>query len=358
MNRKLLWTILGLLVFGLIMLASAGVVDGQRKFGDSSYYFKHQLLYGVLPGLALMLLFSKIDYKLWRKLSLPILFGALTLLILVFIPGIGLTLKGARSWILVFGQTFQPAEFLKFALVVYFAAWFGGKEDRTNNWAYGIVPFLMVVGFIGILLMLQPDLGTLVVVVAIAMGVYFIAGVRLKDFTILALVGIVIFTALIVFEPYRLNRIKALINPAADPRGISYQVNQSLIAIGSGGLFGVGYGNSTQKHGFLPETIGDSIFAVIVEELGLFGGLVTLGLFVALCIFLSYIAKNTSDKFAKLYVMGIAIWIMTQTIINIAAISGIAPLTGLPLPFISYGGTALMALLASLGVVFNIAKKA
>jgi cell division protein FtsW len=340
------------------MLASAGVVDGQKKFGDSTYYFKHQFLFGVLPGLALMFLLSKVDYKIWRKTSLLILLIALALLVLVFVPGIGLTLKGARSWILIHGQTFQPAEFLKLALVIYFSAWFGGKEDRSRNFAQGVIPFLFVLGLIGILLMLQPDLGTLGIVTAIALGLYFIAGIRIKDFAILVLIGVIILGGLVAVAPYRINRVKALFDPASDPRGISYQVNQSLIAIGSGGLFGVGYGHSTQKQGFLPETIGDSIFAVIVEELGLAGGLVTIGLFMTLCWFLVSIAKGSGDKFARLYVMGITIWIMSQATINIAAVSGIGPLTGLPLPFISYGGTALIMLLASLGIVFNIAKKA
>ena len=278
-------------------------------------------------------------------------------MILVFVPGVGIEINNAKSWIQVGGQTFQPAEFLKIALVIYFAAWFGGRDERVRNWAYGIIPFFIVVGFIGLLLMLQPDLGTLIVVVAIAMGIYVVAGVRWKDFAVMALVGAIIFGGLIAAEPYRLNRIKTFLNPSIDPRGISYQLNQSLIAIGSGGLFGVGYGKSTQKFGFLPETVGDSIFAVISEELGLVGAGALISLFLLLAFFLTNIARQASDKFAKLYCMGIATWIMAQAFINIAAVTGLGPLTGLPLPFISYGGTAMLALLSSLGIVLNISRK-
>jgi len=358
MDKKLLWTTIILIVFGLIILSSAGIKDGQERFGSSYYYVKHQLLFAVLPGLAAMFILSKVDYRYWKKFSLPLLFLALGLMIMVFVPGIGLKINNAQSWIRIFGRTFQPAELLKITLVIYFAAWFGGRAERVRNWAYGIIPFFIVVGFIGLLLMLQPDLGTLIIVVAIAMGIYIVAGVKWKDFAIMALVGVLIFGSLIALEPYRLNRIKTFLNPSFDPRGASYQVNQSMISIGSGGLFGVGYGKSTQIYGsFLPEPVGDSIFAVVAEELGLVGAGSLIVLFLLQCFFLTNIARHASDKFAKLYVMGITTWIMAQTFINIAAATGLGPITGLPLPFVSYGGTAMFALLSSLGIVFNISKR-
>lgn len=358
MQRKLFWTTLILLVFGLIALSSAGIVDGQKRFGSAYYYVKHQVLFAVLPGLLAAFFLSRVDYKWWRKLSLPILFGALVLMILVFVPGIGLKLNNAQSWILVKGQTFQPAEALKLALVVYFAAWFGGRDERIRNWSHGIIPFFIVMGFVGLLLMLQPDLGTLLIVVAIAMGVYLIAGVRWKDLAIMILIGAVAFGAMIFVAPYRINRIKAFLNPSFDPRGASYQVNQSMIAIGSGGLFGVGLAKSTQNRGgFLPEPVGDSIFAIIAEELGLLGAGVLIGVFLLHTFFLTQVARRAHDKFAKLYVMGIATWIMSQAFVNIAAVSGVGPLTGLPLPFVSYGGTAMISLLMGMGIVMNIAKR-
>ncbi len=340
------------------MLSSAGIIDAQRKFGSSYYYVMHQFLFGVLPGVGLMLLLARIKYTRWRILALPILFAAFALTIFVFVPGIGITLNGARSWLRVLGYTFQPAEFLKIALIIYFAAWFSGRADRVRNWTYGIVPFFAVLGFAGFLLALQPDVGTLGVIVAIALGVYFVAGIDWKRFLVVLTIFIIAGAGMVVVAPYRLNRIKALINPAIDPGGISYQVNQSLIAIGSGGLFGRGFGHSTQKLGsFLPEPVGDSIFAIIGEELGLAGAVFTLALFGTLCFFLTAIARHAPDAFARLYTMGVTTWIMVQAIVNIAATSGVGPLTGLPLPFISFGGTALVALLASLGIVLNIAKR-
>ena len=359
MTKRLFWIVIIFIVFGLVMLSSAGVVEGNKRFGDSYYFARHQLLFGALPGLALMFALSRINYRFWEKTSWLVLIGALALLILVFVPSVGVTLNKARSWIRVFDYTFQPVEFVKLGLIIYLAAWFGGHDDRIKNWTYGLLPFFMVVGFIGVLLALQPDVGGLVVVTAIALGVYFMAGVSLRDFLIMAVVGVVAFGGLILAEPYRLDRIKTLVNPSIDPRGISYQVNQSLIAIGSGGIFGVGFQNSAQKKfGFLPEAVGDSIFAIIGEELGLVGAGATIALFLLLCFTLASIAKRTHDRFAKLYVMGMTTWIMAQAFVNIAAVSGIGPLTGIPLPFISFGGTALVALLAGLGIVFNVAKHA
>lgn len=356
MTRRLAWILGILVVFGLVMLSSAGTIEGQRRFGDAYYFVRHQLLFGVLPGLAAMYLLSRIPYLFWKKVSLILLAAGFGLMLLVFVSGLGLTLNGAESWVSVAGYTFQPVELLKLVLIIYLAAWCSGRDERTRKWAYGITPFLIVMGLAGALLVLQPDLGGLILIAVIGLGVYFLAGVPVRDLAIVVLVALVAVSALVAFEPYRLNRIKAFIDPSVDPRGISYQVNQSLIAIGSGGLWGVGYSDSTQKHGFLPETIGDSIFAIIAEELGLLGSLFTIGLFLALFHTLVSIAKASSDRFGRLYVLGVAVWITTQAFINIAAVSGIAPLTGLPLPFISYGGTATITLLAAMGIVWNLAR--
>ena len=358
MSKILLWNILILIIVGLAVLSSAGIIDAQKKFGSSYYYLNHQLLYGILPGLGLMYLLSKIDYKIWKKLSLLMLFGVLALMIMVFIPKFGLGLKGASRWLNIVGITFQPSELLKLSLVIYLAAWFGGRDQRLKNWVYGMAPFFLVLSFIAILLALQPDIGTLIVVSMIALGVYFVAGVSMKQFFAVILVLVIGVSALIWMEPYRFNRIKAYLDPSIDPRGISYQVNQSMIAIGSGGLFGVGFGKSAQKYGFLPEIVHDSIFAVVAEEIGFIGSIIIVSLFVSLCFILIQIAKNVPDKFGMLLVMGINIWVMSQAFINIAAISGLAPLTGIPLPFISYGGSAVIALLGGLGIVLNIARKA
>lgn len=345
-----------LIVFGLAVLSSAGIVDAQKRFGSSYYYFFHQLLYGITPGVILAYILSKINYKVWGKLSLIILLGALALMTLVFVSHFGFGAKGATRWLNIGGFVFQPAEILKLSLVIYLAAWFSGRHERTNHWLYGAAPFFIVLGFAGLLLALQPDIGTFIVVGFIGLGIYFVTGANLKLLGSILGIGVIILALLIGFKSYRLDRVLSFWNQNTDTRGISYHVNQAKIAIGSGGVFGVGFGHSTQKFGFLPEPVGDSIFAIIAEELGLVGSLVTVGLFVFLCFTLTQIATATIDPFGRLFVSGINIWIMVQTFINIAAIAGLAPLTGIPLPFISYGGTAIIALLAGLGIAFNVAR--
>ncbi len=357
MNKRLLIITLILIVFGLVVLSSAGIVDGQKKFGSPYYYLTHQLLYGVLPGLVLMFIFYLIDYRFWKKISLLVLTGSLALMIMIFMPTFGHGLKGASRWISLGVFSFQPSEILKLSLIIYLAAWFGNRDERSKKLSYSLVPFLMVLSFAALLLFLQPDIGTLIIVSFIALGIYFMAGFSYKQFAGILLVLFLGLAAIVVVEPYRFDRLKAFWDPSVDTKGISYQINQSLISIGSGGLLGVGYNKSSQKQGgFLPEVIGDSIFAIIAEELGLVGSALTIGLFGVLCFFLISIAKNASDKFGTLLVMGINIWIMSQAFVNIATISGLVPLTGIPLPFISYGGTALVVLLSGMGIVFNVAK--
>ncbi len=347
-----------ILIFGLVILSSAGIVEGQKKFGSSYYYLTHQLLYGVLPGLGLMFLLAKVDYKFWKKVSLIVLFGALILMMLVFMPKFGYGLKGATRWLSFGSFTFQPSEILKLSLIIYLAAWFGNKDERIRNWTYGTAPFLIVLSFVGVLLLLQPDIGTLIIVTLISAAIYFFAGSPMKHFLILGLLIVGALVTMVVVEPYRFDRLKTFVDPSIDPKGISYQVNQSMISIGSGGMFGVGFGKSTQKFGFLPEVINDSIFAVVAEELGFVGSIILLGMFVSFGVLLVWTANNITDKFGKLLIMGVASWVVGQAFINIAAISGLLPLTGIPLPFVSYGGTAMMTLLAGMGIVLNVAKKA
>lgn len=355
--RKRLFLIVGVLaIFGLAMLSSAGIVDAQKKFGSSYYYFFHQLLYGLVPGAIIAYVISRINYKIWGKLSLLILFGALILMTLIFVPSFGFGAKGATRWLNIAGIVFQPAEILKLSLIIYLSAWFGSRQERTRHWIYGAAPFFIVLGFATLLLALQPDIGTLIIVSIISLGMYFLAGVNLKHFGIIIGAGVAVLALLILFEPYRFDRLTAFVHPDKDTRGISYQVNQAKIAIGAGGVFGVGLGHSTQKLGFLPEVVGDSIFAVVAEELGLVGALIAVGFFVFLGFTLTQIALATADPFGRFLVNGVNIWIMSQAFVNIAAISGLAPLTGIPLPFISYGGTAVIALLAGLGIVFNVAR--
>ncbi|MBI2063322.1 MAG: putative lipid II flippase FtsW [Candidatus Yanofskybacteria bacterium] len=345
-----------LIVFGLVMLSSAGVVEGQKRFGSPSYYFLHQFLYGVLPGLALFLLFSRINYKFWKKIALPLLVAVIGLMVLVFVPGIGYGLRGAQRWLDLKIFTFQPSEVLKLSLVIYLAAWFSRRDGRIGERIQSLAPFLLVLGFVGVLLLSQPDMGTLVLVALIALSMYFFAGAKFSHFVVLILVAGILLGALSVVEPYRFDRLKAFFNPSSDKQDTSYHINQALLGIGSGGIFGLGFGQSRQKINFLPEPVGDSIFAIVVEELGLVGGAFLLSLFLALSLAMINIAKTVSNQFGELLVLGVTTWVCGQALINIFAISGMIPLTGLPLPFISFGSSALVSIMAGLGIVLNISR--
>jgi cell division protein FtsW len=357
MAKRLFWLLLIFLGFGLIVLSSASAVQATKQFGSSSYYWRHQLLFGIFPGLALMLLFWRIKYQHLRAATLPLLVGALGLLVLVFVPRFGVHLKGATSWLALGPLTFQPAELLKLALVLYLAAWLGSGHERVRHWQLGLVPFAIIMGFVGLLLLLQPDLGTLGIVAMIAGGMYFAAGLSYRATLAISAIILVLVVGFAALSPHRWSRIVTIFNPAQDIRGTGWQLNQALIAIGSGGMWGVGLGQSTQKFGFLPEPIGDSIFAIATEELGFAGGAGIILLFALLALMLSRIAQRAPDAVGSLITSGMMIWILAQAVVNIAAITGIGPLTGLPLPFVSYGGTSMIAMLAGLGIVLNVAER-
>jgi cell division protein FtsW len=357
MAKRLFWLILIFLGFGLIVLSSASVVEATKKFGTSSYFWQHQLFYGIAPGLLLLGLFWKIDYRRLRSIALPILLFAFVLMVLVLMPSLGIKINGSRSWLDIGPISFQPAEALKLALVVYLAAWFSERGDRLKKIKFGLLPFAVIMGVVTVLLLRQPDLGTLGVISIIAGGMFFLAGAPLRQ-----AVGVLVILGVLVLgyaatSPVRWKRVTTLLNPLADARGSGWQINQSLIAIGSGGVWGVGLGQSTQKFGFLPEPIGDSIFAILVEELGMAGGLFTLSLFAAFTVLMLTVARHTHDGFGSLLVSGMCLWVMTQALVNMAAVTGLLPLTGVPLPFVSYGGTSMTAMLAGLGIALNVAER-
>ncbi|KKP71364.1 MAG: Stage V sporulation protein E [Candidatus Moranbacteria bacterium GW2011_GWE2_35_2-] len=357
-DKKLLSAILTLTVFGLVMIASAGVIYSKTRFGESGYFFKHQLLYGFIPGLLILYFFQRTDYHFWKKMAFPAIIGSLFFLILVFVPGIGSEVYGANRWINLGPISFQPSEMAKISLIIYLAVWFESKGKQKIKDIYeGLFPFLGILGIISFLVIKQPDTGTMGAIIMIAMSIFFVSGARLSHIfglIIAALTGLMI---LIKIEPYRMNRLLTFMNPEVDPQGIGYQINQALLAIGSGGIFGLGLGHSRQKFNYLPEPIGDSIFAVIGEELGLVGAIFLILLFVVVAFRGYRIAKNAPDEFGKLMAVGITSWIVFQAFINIAAISGIIPLTGIPLPFVSYGGTSLIFLMAGAGILLNISKQ-
>ena len=353
-GKVLTGVICALVFFGLAMVYSAGIVDSQKHFGTAYHYISRQILFGALPGLILYFVISRIDYRKLRGWARGFLVLALVATAGVFVPGIGYAVRGSFRWISIGPISFQPSEFLKLGLVLYFAAWFGQRRVASHN-TYALIPFLLVLAFAVLLIAKQPDYGTLVVIAAIILALYFFAGAKLSQFVGIVAGMAILLSILFVVSPHSLNRIKTFFNRDNDTQGISYHINQSLIGIGSGGMFGLGFGQSQQKLRFLPEPVGDSIFVIVVEELGFVGAAAVLGLFVILAGTLIIIARAAPDDFGRLFVLGLAVWVIGQSFVNIAAISGMIPLTGLPLPFISFGSSSLVALLAGFGVARNVA---
>jgi cell division protein FtsW len=352
----LLGTILVLLILGLAALFSASVPESHRDFGNIHSYFLHQLTYGVGLGLIFSFILYKIPYKQWKALALPALLIAIFSLILVLIPSISLESGGARRWINVAGFSFQPSELAKLGFVIYLAAWLEARRVITKHWNEGFVPFVVIVGIFGFLIILQPDVGTLGVIALTAIFMYFIAGASFGQIGTLVGLGLGLLFVLVKAAPYRAERITAFLDRSIDPLGISYQINQALLAIGSGGLLGLGLGKGIQKQSFLPEPMKDSVFAVWSEEAGFIGGALLIIAFLILGFRGLRIAKNSRDKFGKYLAAGITFWIISQAFINIGSMLGILPLTGIPLPLISYGGSAMVVSLAGLGILANISK--
>lgn len=347
-----------IMIAGLILLTSAAIVLSQDNFGDKYYHIKHQLYFGFLPGLGLLLICSKINYHFWKKIA-PYLFGfTLILLLLVFIPALSYGHGGASRWLNFGNISIQPAEIAKLTLIIFLAAWFANKKEQIKSFEFGFLPFLIYLIIITLLIALEPDIGTLSVLVISAVAVYFIAGASWPHFFLLILISFFIFIFLIFFAPYRLSRITTFLNPSHDILGQSYQINQSIIAIGSGGLFGLGLGQSRQKYQYLPEAVGDSIFAVIAEELGFIFSAILILFFLFLIWRGFSLAKKSKDNFAKFLTAGISAWLACQILINIGAMVGLLPVTGLPLPFISYGGSALIVSMAAVGILINVSKYA
>src|SRR3989344_5149320 len=345
-----------LLIFGLFILASASLGLSQTKFGYPYYYLLHQIIFGVLPGAVLLYFAYRIPYNFWRRRALLIVLGGIFLMFLVFVPSLGMYHGGARRWISIGSFSFQPAEFLKFAYVVYLAAWLESKSKAVGSFKFGLLPFLIMSAFIASVLILQPDIGTLGVLLASIMAMFFLSGGSFKQLALLSFIGLVIIGILVFLEPYRMQRLTVFLNPSHDPQGIGYQINQALIAAGSGGFWGRGFGLSRQKFSYLPEPIGDSIFAVAAEELGFVGSAVLLGVFFLFFLRGIWVTWRAPDFFGKLLGSGILFLIMFQILINVSAILALLPLTGIPLPFVSYGGSALAVNMAEVGVILNISK--
>ncbi|MFZ4500225.1 MAG: putative lipid II flippase FtsW [Minisyncoccia bacterium] len=347
----LLITVIGLFAF---VSASLGVLArNQDKFYGVLF---NQIVLGFIGGLGALWLTANIPYHFWRRNAFFIFIGTLLLTLAVFIPGLGFSHGGARRWISLGPISFQPAELLKIGFVIYFAAWLAWTRKKEEEFKYKVAPLMIMLGIVAVTLLRQPDTKSLILITAAACCMLFVSGVSWKKVVGIILAGMLCITVLAFVRPYVMDRIKTYINPSTDPRGSSYQLQQGLIAIGSGGAFGRGLGQSVQKFNYLPEPQGDSIFAVIGEEFGFLGSTILVILYVFLAIRGFKIALTASDSFGRYIVIGLVTLLTAQSFLNILSLLGLFPLTGVPLVFISHGGTSLFIALAAAGIILNVSR--
>lgn len=342
-------TVLGLLIFGVIMVGNASFADAASDFGNKWYYLRLQAIWSVI-GLVAMFFTSKINLKRFPEISYYFLLSNIVLLLIVLIPGIGIKLLGARRWLGFGTLTFQPAELIKLAVILYLP-----RMLLDHN--FKMVNFMGLLAVVCGLVALEPDMGTAMITFFVGMSMYFASGQSLKPLAYFAPVIGLILVGFILISPYRLSRLQTFLDYSKDPMGSSYHIRQALLGIGSGGFWGVGFGQSKQKYQFLPEVTTDSIFAVVAEEMGFVGATGLILAFLYLVHQGLEIAKNASNEYLSLVAVGITSWIGWQAVINISAMTALIPLTGIPLPFISYGGSSLVVLLSAVGLLINIAKK-
>ena len=351
----LLISVIALSLFGILMIFSSSYVWAEYKFNDPLKYVKHQSLF-FLIGIILMFFVIKLDYRKLLEKSNIILIISLILLILVIIPGIGSIRNGSRSWFGIGSFGIQPSEAAKIGLIIYAAKYLSNNEKILDKIIKGVLPLLFIVGLVFFLIMLQPDFGTGVIIVMSIIGLLFISGVKISFFLKIGLIGILGVVGLIIIAPYRMERILSFLNPWSDPLGSGFQIIQSLYAIGPGGLFGFGFLNSRQKHFYLPEPQTDFIFSIISEEFGFMGILIVTTLFLIIIIRGIKIALNANNLFSKYLAFGIVFQISIQTLLNLMVVVGLIPVTGVTLPFLSYGGSSLLISMISIGILLNISR--
>lgn len=348
MDLVLLATTGLLVIFGLLMVYDSSAVQALRDFKDSLYYIRQQFIWVGL-GIISLLFFSKFDYRRFKKFATPLLFLSFVLLIGVFIPGLGVAGGGAHRWLKIAGITIQPTEIIKLTAVIFLASLF---EKRIK-----LAPLLLLVAVVSLITaVLQKDLGSTIVFVIISGIIYFAAGGSIWHFVVSIPLAALSLIALIATSSYRSKRILAFLDPFSDTQGYTYHISQVLIALGSGGFLGLGLGHSRQKFEYIPEVSTDSIFGIIGEELGFLGGSLVIVLFVLLLLRGLRIAQSCQDNFGKILALGLTSWLGVQAIINLSSMTALLPLTGVPLPFISYGGSALVANLTAVGILLNISK--
>jgi cell division protein FtsW len=347
-----------ILFLGLIFLITVSSPLGSLRFNDKLYYFKHQLFFGLIPGLICFFVLSQVDYQWYKKIALFLLIGTLVLLFLVLLPNLGFSRGVSRRWLNIAGFSFQPAELAKLTFLLYLASWLDSRKKQLKSWSKGFFPFLILLVIFLLPIVLQQHLSILVIIFLISITLYFLAGARVLHLIVICGLVLILFFSMIILTPFRLKRLEVFLDPGVEPRAAGYHLQQSLIAIGSGGLIGRGLGQSMQKFLYLPETFGDSIFAIMAEELG-FLAITALLLLFGFFIYRGLkIAQSAPDNFGYLVASGISFWFFFQVAINISAMIGLLPLTGVPLPLISYGGSAMVIFLAALGIVVNISRQA
>lgn len=347
-----------LLAFGLIMMYNINPALSQKLLGrvDSGYYFRNQLI-NIIASLAVWGIAINIYYQRWRRWAPWLLLAAVFSLILLMVPGLSTAKNGATRWLQIGFVNFQPAELLKIAFIVYLAAWLERRGEEIKSFWDGVVPFVVMIGLASVVVvLLQRDMGTMMVLALAALGMYYAAGMRLRHLALVAGAGLAFAWAAIVAFPHRMERFLTFLHPEKDAAGSGYHISQALIGLGSGGLVGLGLGKSIQIYGYLPEASNDSIFAVIGEEFGMVGALIVVGLFGLLVYRGLLVAKHAPDVFGRLVATGITLMLMFQAFINIAAMLSLVPLTGIPLPYISFGGSSLVIMMMATGILFNISR--
>ncbi|MBI5135409.1 putative lipid II flippase FtsW [Candidatus Uhrbacteria bacterium] len=350
-DRALLAGLFVVLVIGIVMLSSASSILGFDKFHDSYYYVKRQLVYGILPGIVLASAVFWLTPTALRRLAMPLYAGSVLLLVLVFIPGIGESLDRARRWIRFGEVLLQPSELAKIASILFAARWLSDQPAQAlSDWKRGILPYLGFIALTGGLVILEPDMGTTLVITTTLFSLLFFAGAPIKKLLLVGGIGIIVAMVLVVSSSYRLERLKTFIDGSDDPQGSSYHVNQALVGVSSGGWFGRGLGRSVQKLQYLPEVTSDSLFAIMAEELGFFRIAPVVVLLFWIILRVLRMASRAHDPFSQLACAGIAVWLVVQSSINIGANVGLLPFTGVPLPFLSHGGTSMMVLITSIAI--------
>jgi cell division protein FtsW len=344
-----------LVITGLLTVYTSSFAVGYHEYGNTNYFVARQAMFAFLGVIALVF-FMRLDYNRLRAWSVPMLLLAFVGLILVLIPGVGVERNGAARW-LVFGPvSVQPSEFAKLAVIVYIAAWLASRGKEINQFSIGFVPFVLLLGIVGGLIMAEPDMGTTIIVFVTASTLFFVAGAPLTHLALLIGVGSVISYGVVLQRDYQLDRLALFVNPDTDPQGGGFQIIQLLTALGSGGPLGEGWGVGRQKFFYVPGAHTDGVFAILGEELGFFGLLAIMAIFGFFIYRAALVTIRSRDRFSMLLCIGVIAWIAGQTLINIGGITRTIPLTGVPLPFLSYGGSSLIMVMAAVGVLLSVSR--